>query len=61
MKEFRDAHAHATGNERNKFLIPLLLGEISLEELDADLKFFLKKKTYLDCKNVVIMHPVNLK
>ena len=46
-------HAYATGNARNKFLIPLMHGEICLDELDADLKLFLKKKTYLDCSNVV--------
>ena len=54
MKEFHEAHAHATGNGRNKFLIPLLFGDININNLDADLKFYLENHTYIDCKNMVI-------
>ena len=43
MKEFREAHAHATGNGRNKFLIPILFGDVGIGDLDADLKFYLEK------------------
>ena len=53
MKEFREAHAHATGNGRNKFLIPIMFGEINVQDLDADLKLYLENHTYLKSKNMV--------
>ena len=56
MKEFREAHAHATGNARNKFLIPILHGEIEMNTLDADLKIYLKNHTYLGSNNMVNFH-----
>ena len=54
MKEFRDAHAHATGNGRKKFLIPILCGDVTVRELDTDLKFYLENHTYIEYKNLVI-------
>ena len=53
MKEFREAHAHATGNARNKFLIPILFEDVSIGDLDADLKFYLENHTYIEYRNVV--------
>ena len=53
MMEFRQAHAHATGNARNKFLIPLLYEDINIRDLDADLKLYLENHTYIECKMIV--------
>ena len=53
MKEFRDAHAHATGSGRNKFLIPILFGDVIVGDLDMDLKFYLENHTYIEYKNLV--------
>ena len=53
MKEFRDAHAHATGNGRKKFLIPILCNDVTVGELDTDLKFYLDNHTYIEYKNQV--------
>ena len=53
MKEFRDAHAHVTGNARKKFLIPLLCGDVTEGDLATDLKFYLENHTYIKHKNVV--------
>ena len=53
MKEFCEAHAHATRNGRNKFLVPILFGEIDIEALDIDLKLYLENHTYIECKSMV--------
>ena len=53
MKEFRDAHAFATGNRRNKFLIPILFDDVNTGDLDADLRVFLENHTYIPCNNSV--------
>ena len=53
MKEFREAHAHATGNGRNKFLIPVLFGDVGVKDLDADLKFHLENHTYIQSNKMV--------
>ena len=55
MKEFRDAHAHTTGSERRKFLIPILCSDVTVGELDMDLKFYLKNHFYIECKNMVMV------
>ena len=65
MTEFRQAHAHATGNGRNKFMIPILYGDINTRDLFKDvhftdeetkLKLYLETHTYIDCKSVVNCH-----
>ena len=53
MAEFRQGHAHATENARNKFLIPILFEDVSIGNLDADLKFYLENHTYIEYRNVV--------
>ena len=53
LKEFRDAHAHATGNGRKKFLVPVLCSDVSVRELGTDLKFYLENHTYIEYKNLV--------
>ena len=53
MKEFRDANAHATGNGRKKFLVPILYDDVTAAELDTDLKFYLENHTYIEYKNLV--------
>ena len=53
MKEFRDAHAHATGNGRKKFLIPIFFEDINTGDLDNDLRFYLENHTYIKHTNVV--------
>ena len=53
MKEFREAHAHATGNGRNKFMVPVLLGDTNIREMDQELKLHLENHTYIEFKNVV--------
>ena len=53
MKEFREAHAHATGNARNKFLIPILFEDVSIGDLDTDLRLYLRNHTYIKCNNLV--------
>ena len=58
MTEFRQAHAHATGKSRNKFLIPLLYEDINIRDLDTGLKLYLENHTYIECKSMV---TVNLK
>ena len=53
--EFRVAHQLVTGG-RKKFLIPLLLEDVKLNELgdvDADLKLYIETHTYTDCKYLV--------
>ena len=55
-KEFREAHAHATGNARNKFLIPILLQDINMQTLDTDLKLYLENHTYIECENMLNIH-----
>ena len=55
MKEFRDAHAHATGNGRKKFLVLVLCSDVTVRELDRDLKFYLENHTYIEYKNLVII------
>ena len=59
MKEFRDAHAHATGNGRNKFLIPILFEDVNTGDVDADLKFYLNNHTYIEYKTTVNCHFLN--
>ena len=54
MKEFRYAHAHATGNGRKKFLVPILCNDVTVRELGTDLKFYLENHTYIEYKNLVI-------
>ena len=68
MTEFRQAHAHATGNGRNKFMIPILYGETNTRDLFKDvdftdeeiklteLKLYLETHTYIDCKSLVNCH-----
>ena len=70
MTEFRQAHAHATGNGRNKFMIPILYGETTTRDLFKDvdftdeeiklteLKLYLETHTYINCKNVVNCHSL---
>ena len=53
MKEFREAYAYSTGNKKSKFLIPLIYGDAKLDDLNADMKFYLKNHTYLECRNMV--------
>ena len=53
MTEFRQAHAHATGNGRNKFMIPILRGDVRLGECDIDLRMYLENHTYLESEDVV--------
>ena len=48
MNEFRCARAHGTGSNKQKFLIPVLYGDISVEDLNEDLKFYLQNNTYLE-------------
>ena len=48
MNEFRCAKAHATGSNKQKFLIPVLYGNISVEDVNEDLKFYLQNNTYLE-------------
>ena len=48
MNEFRCARAHATGSNKRKFLIPLLYGDISVEDVNEELKFYLTYNTYLE-------------
>ena len=61
MKEFRDVHAHATGSGRRKFLIPILFQDVIVEDLDADLKFYLSNHTYVEYKCLVSSLEPNLK
>ena len=61
MTEFRQAHAHATRNARNKFMIPILYEDINIRDLDTDLKLYLENHTYIECKSMVIVNLVNLK
>ena len=61
MVEFRQAHAYATGNARNKFMIPILDEDINIRDLDTDLKLYLENHTYIECKNMVTVNLVNLK
>ena len=53
MKEFQDANAHATGNGRKKFLIPIRRGNVSLGECSIELRMYLENHTYLDSEHVV--------
>ena len=65
MTEFRQVHAHATGNARHKFMIPILFGDTDTRDLFKDvdfkdedtklteLKLYLETHTYINCKNVV--------
>ena len=48
MNEFCCARAHATGSNKRKFLIPVLYGDISVEDVNEELKSHLKKNTYLE-------------
>ena len=48
MNEFRCARAHATGSNKWKFLIPVLCGDLSVEDVNEELKFYLKNNTYLE-------------
>ena len=48
MNEFRCARAHATGSNKRKFLIPVLYGDISVEDVNEELKFYLQNNTYLE-------------
>ena len=61
MEEFREAHAHATGNGRKRFLIPILREDINIRDLDADLKLYLENHTYIECKSLVNVYLFNLK
>ena len=61
MTEFCQAHAYATGNARNKFLIPLLYEDINIRDLDADLKLYLENHTYIEYKSMVTVDLMNLK
>ena len=49
---------HANLERRNKFLIPILFGDVSIVDLDNDLKFYLENHTYIqhDNTNVVNYH-----
>ena len=51
MYEFREALAHANLSRRNKFLIPILFGDVSVVDLDTDLKFYLENHTYIEHNN----------
>ena len=51
MYEFREALAHANLSGRNKFLIPILFGDVSIEDLNADLKFYLENHMYIEHNN----------
>ena len=53
MREFREAHAHASGNNRNKFLIPILRGDVGLGECCIELRMYLENHTYLESEDVV--------
>ena len=53
LQEFRDAHAHATGNGSKKFLVPILFEDINIKDLDTDLKFYLENHTKIKYKNLV--------
>ena len=53
LKEFRDAHAHATGNGRKKFLIPIVFEDVNIKDLHTDLKFYLENHTYIKYKDGV--------
>ena len=48
MNEFRCARAHATGNNKRKFMIAVLYGDISVEDVNEELKFYLETNTYLE-------------
>ena len=48
MNEFHWAKAHATGSNKRKFLIPVLYGDLSVEDVNEDLKFYLQNNTYLE-------------
>ena len=48
MNEFRCARAHATGSNKRKFLIPVLYGDISVEDVNEELKLYLETNTYLE-------------
>ena len=61
LKEFRDAHAHATGNGRKKFLIPILFEDVTIRDLDTDLKFYMENHTYIEYKNLVMFTLFNIK
>ena len=53
LKEFRDAHAHATGNGRKKFLVPVLCSDVTVGDLGTDFKFYMENHTYIEYKNLV--------
>ena len=53
MYEFREALAHANLSRRNKFLIPILYEDVSVD-LDNDLKFYLENHTYIEHNNNVV-------
>ena len=48
MNEFSCARTHATGSNKRKFLIPVLYGDISVEDVNEELKFYLTNNTYLE-------------
>ena len=48
MNEFHCAKAHVTGSNKRKFLIPVLYGAISVEDVNEELKFYLQNNTYLE-------------
>ena len=52
MNEFREAHAHATGSGRNKFLIPILYGDLQVGDLSTEMRFYLENHTYIEYKKV---------
>ena len=56
MNEFRCARAHATGSNKRKFLIPVLYGDISVEDVNDELKFYLENHTYLEYSEWVREH-----
>ena len=48
--EFRSAH-YRVMKERSNYLIVILLDEISMGDLDEDLKLYMKTNTYLSVEN----------
>ena len=48
MHEFHCARAHAISINKNNFLVPVLRGDVSLEDVNEELKFYFQSYTYLE-------------
>ena len=48
MHEFHCARAHAISINKNNFLIPVLREDVSLEDVNEELKFYFQSYTYLE-------------